>query len=122
MRQKVNFILICFVRFYQKYLSFLTTGACRYYPSCSQYAIWLLHFDNPFLAICKSCARILRCNQYFSGGISYPQVSIHIRGVIFMPKKITYWFVPIKNTKFLGIIPVLYKTYSVKVYIIKSLF
>ncbi|HOI83489.1 MAG TPA: membrane protein insertion efficiency factor YidD, partial [Campylobacterales bacterium] len=31
---------IAFVHFYQKFLSPITVGSCRYYPSCSEYAIW----------------------------------------------------------------------------------
>ncbi|WP_300948707.1 membrane protein insertion efficiency factor YidD, partial [uncultured Helicobacter sp.] len=61
-------VFIWSVRFYQKYLSAFSVGACRYYPSCSQYTLWLLYFDNPFLALFKSFLRILRCNQCFMGG------------------------------------------------------
>lgn len=119
---RVRWICILCVRFYQKYLSPLTIGACRYYPSCSEYTLWLLMFDNPFYALGKSFMRILRCNQLFAGGIAYPQAKILFKNIVFVPKKVKYWFVPTTNTSFLDIINAFNQTYIVRVYIIKSLF
>ena len=116
-----RWILIFLVRVYKRFVSPLSVGACRYYPSCSEYAMWLLKFDNPFLAAFKSLARILTCNQLFSGGIAYPQATLSFQNIIFTPKNVKYWFVPSTNKAFLGIMGVFKKTYTMRVYIIKSL-
>ncbi len=67
-------LAIKLVKFYQKFISPLTPPSCRYYPTCSSYALTLLRFDNIFFACIKICFRILSCNQFFSGGYSPPFV------------------------------------------------
>ncbi|MGN0350606.1 MAG: membrane protein insertion efficiency factor YidD [Roseburia sp.] len=61
-------LLIC-IRFYQKYLSGLKGGStCKFYPTCSQYAIEAIEkygaLKGGFLAV----RRILRCNPFTMGG------------------------------------------------------
>ena len=62
---KYFFILI--IRFYQKFLSPVFGGQCRFYPTCSEYAIQC--FENLPLhkAILKSVWRILRCQPLSKG-------------------------------------------------------
>jgi len=61
-------ILIILIIFYQKYVSFLKPATCRFYPSCSDYAIQAIqqygYLRGTFLAI----RRILRCHPYHAGG------------------------------------------------------
>lgn len=62
-------LLIFFIRTYQTTLSpRFSHGACRYTPTCSQYAIEAIEthgvIKGSFLAFC----RILRCNPLFKGG------------------------------------------------------
>lgn len=116
----MRLVFIAIVRLYQKFFSPLSVGACRFYPSCSEYALWLLRFDTFPSAICKIVFRILNCNQFFKGGIVYPVVSIKFQNLIFAPKWVEYWFVPTEKVSFLDIIPVPKKTYTIRVYIIKS--
>lgn len=116
-----RWILIFLVRVYKRFVSPLSVGACRYYPSCSEYTMWLLKFDNPFLAAFKSLTRILTCNQLFRGGTAYPQATLSFQNIIFEPKNVKYWFVPNANIGFLGIMGVFKKTFTMRVYIIKSL-
>jgi conserved hypothetical protein YidD len=65
-------ILIGLIRFYQGAISVHTPAACRFTPTCSQYAIEALQkygiFKGSFLAI----KRILRCNPW--GGSGYDPV------------------------------------------------
>ncbi len=75
-------VAVAFVRFYQKFISPVTIGSCRYYPSCSEYAIWQFETNGFFMAFFSSLSRILRCNKLFAGGIEYPRVH-------FTPPKIT---------------------------------
>ncbi|ELD9072359.1 membrane protein insertion efficiency factor YidD, partial [Campylobacter jejuni] len=69
--------MICLkiLRFYQKFLSPLKPATCRYYPSCSEYALWQFQKKNFFLAFFSTFFRILRCNPFFKGGFDYPRVS-----------------------------------------------
>lgn len=113
-------ILFVLIRTYQKTLSALSIGSCRYYPSCSEYALWLLPFEHPFFALFKIMLRILTCNQFFDGGIAYPKACVKLRNITFAPKKIKYWLIPITNKNFFAIMQAS-KIYTMRVYIIKSL-
>ncbi|MCI5473585.1 MULTISPECIES: membrane protein insertion efficiency factor YidD [Treponema] len=62
-----NFLCL-FIRIYQKYISPLFPGCCRFTPTCSEYAIEAIKKygsgKGTFLAI----KRIIRCNPYSKGG------------------------------------------------------
>jgi|GEM_PF-3678211 len=46
---------------------------CRFYPSCSQYAVSCAKKYPPHKAIPKIIWRLLRCNPFFSkGGVDLP--------------------------------------------------
>ncbi|SFB43787.1 membrane protein insertion efficiency factor YidD [Clostridium frigidicarnis] len=61
-------ILIKLIGFYRRYISPLKKPCCRFYPTCSQYALEAIEkygaLKGTFLAI----KRILRCNPFFEGG------------------------------------------------------
>lgn len=98
----MNKIFKYLIRFYQKYLSVISFGSCRYYPTCSNYAIWQFENNTFFKAIYFTIARILRCNQLFAGGFDYPIVRIAKHNNINFKKiKIKYWYVPIGDNKYL---------------------
>lgn len=85
------------VRFYQKFISPILPKSCRYYPTCSEYAIWQLKFNPILVAIFYIFKRILKCNQYFSGGVDYPQIRKNFtpKSGFFVIKKlnIKFWFI-----------------------------
>lgn len=60
--------LVFFIKIYRKYLSPLKKPCCRFYPTCSQYALDALEkygvLKGGFMAI----KRILRCNPLNEGG------------------------------------------------------
>ncbi|MGH1601001.1 membrane protein insertion efficiency factor YidD [Campylobacter majalis] len=101
---KVRDILLTFIKFYQNYISKLLPNSCRYYPSCSEYAIWQFKTNSVFLAMIAVFMRILRCNQLFKGGIDYPIIRKNFHSAYFLNKHfiqdIDFWFVPVKNGKF----------------------
>jgi putative membrane protein insertion efficiency factor len=66
-----------------QYISKMLPASCRYYPTCSEYASWQFEFNKPHKAFISSSLRILRCNQFFAGGIDYPLVE-------FRPTKPSY--------------------------------
>lgn len=65
-------ILINLIKKYQKYISPLKKPSCRYYPSCSNYAILAVEKYGFFKGILKAVWRIIRCNPFSKGGVDYP--------------------------------------------------
>ena len=61
------------IKSYQ-FISKMLPKSCRYYPTCSEYAMWQFEVNSPPKALIASSLRILRCNQLFSGGIDYPLI------------------------------------------------
>jgi uncharacterized protein len=61
-------LLILFVRGYQVSLGQLLPPACRYYPSCSAYAIEALERHGAVRGGMLSIKRILRCHPFRPGG------------------------------------------------------
>ncbi|MCY4381055.1 MAG: membrane protein insertion efficiency factor YidD [Proteobacteria bacterium] len=45
---------------------------CRFYPSCSSYALQCLEKDPIHVAIKKITCRLLRCHPYSKGGVDLP--------------------------------------------------
>lgn len=85
-----------------QYISKMLPASCRYYPSCSEYASWQFEFNAPYKALAASSLRILRCNQFFKGGIDYPLVDYsppkHLSILTFNTFcgkiDVLYWLVP----------------------------
>jgi len=61
-------LLIKAVLFYQRYISPLKRPSCRFYPSCSQYAIDALEKYGLKKGISLALGRILRCHPFHPGG------------------------------------------------------
>lgn len=61
-------LLIVFINFYRKYISPLKKPSCRFYPTCSQYAIDALEKYGVFKGTILAVKRILRCHPFNSGG------------------------------------------------------
>ena len=91
------------IKFYQYFISPMFGAKCRYHPTCSEYALWEIECDNIFVAIIKSFFRVLRCNQFFKGGIDYPVIKKNIKPLYGKKKEVKYWLIPLKKDKFLVI-------------------
>lgn len=65
-----TFILI--INVYRKYISPLKPPTCRFYPTCSEYAILSLKKYGLFKGLFRTVWRILRCNPFSKGGIDLP--------------------------------------------------
>jgi len=64
----VKRLLLALIRFYRRALSPHLPDACRYYPTCSQYAMTAI---ERFGALCGGwlgLKRILRCHPFRRGG------------------------------------------------------
>lgn len=61
--------IIKMIYFYKKYLSPLKKyGCCKYYPTCSSYAIEAIELHGVFVGMLIAIWRILRCNPFSKGG------------------------------------------------------
>lgn len=60
------------IRLYQKFISPLTPASCRYYPTCSTYAIQALKKYGIFKGSYLTIKRILSCHPW--GGSGYDPV------------------------------------------------
>ena len=60
--------LILVIRSYQLWVSPLLPAACRYYPTCSAYAIEALERYGPVTGSWMAIRRIARCHPFRAGG------------------------------------------------------
>ncbi|MBP7283816.1 MAG: membrane protein insertion efficiency factor YidD [Leptospiraceae bacterium] len=63
----MNKIFIFLIRLYKKFISPLLPGACRFHPSCSEYATQAFQEYGFFKAFYLSVFRISRCNPMSQG-------------------------------------------------------
>jgi putative membrane protein insertion efficiency factor len=61
--------LIGLVRAYQVTISPLTGPRCKYYPSCSRYAVEALRMHGALRGLRLAAWRLLRCNPWSDGGV-----------------------------------------------------
>jgi len=57
------------VRLYQRFISPLIAPRCRYYPSCSTYAVDAVRGYGALRGLVLAVWRLLRCNPLSRGGI-----------------------------------------------------
>ena len=62
-------IFISLIRAYQYTLSPLLGPACRFHPSCSEYAYQAIMRYGPVRGLLLAIKRILRCHPYHPGGV-----------------------------------------------------
>jgi len=62
-------ILILFVNAYRLLLSPFLGNNCRYYPSCSEYAITAIDRHGALKGSWLAAKRIGRCHPWHSGGV-----------------------------------------------------
>ena len=63
--------LIGLIRVYQLVISPLTPPSCRYYPSCSAYALTSLRRFGPIKGTWLAARRLLRCHPWAAGGVDH---------------------------------------------------
>ncbi len=56
------------IRLYQKNISANTSAKCKYYPTCSNYAVEAIEVHGVIKGLVLSVWRILRCNPFSKGG------------------------------------------------------
>ena len=63
-------ILTAPIKVYQKLISPMFGPRCKYYPSCSSYAVTAIE-NFGLKGIAMSTWRLLRCNPWSHGGVDY---------------------------------------------------
>lgn len=61
-------IIIAFIRCYQKFISPLKRPTCRFYPTCSQYAVEAVGKYGALKGSWLAIRRLLKCHPFHPGG------------------------------------------------------
>jgi putative membrane protein insertion efficiency factor len=71
MKNILRKIFLIPIHFYRKFISPLKPPCCRYYPTCSTYAVQAVERFGIIRGTMLAAWRILRCNPWSKGGIDY---------------------------------------------------
>ncbi len=61
-------LIILVIKFYQKFISPIKPGKCRFYPTCSQYMLQAVEKYGAFKGFVLGMKRILKCHPFHPGG------------------------------------------------------
>ncbi len=61
-------LLIGMIRFYRKYISPYKPASCRFYPTCSAYALEAIEKKGALKGGLMALKRILKCHPFHEGG------------------------------------------------------
>ncbi|WP_106850185.1 membrane protein insertion efficiency factor YidD [Blastococcus sp. Marseille-P5729] len=64
-------ILVAPIRFYQRAISPLKPPTCRFYPTCSQYAVEAIRVHGAWRGLGYASWRLLKCGPWHPGGIDH---------------------------------------------------
>ena len=69
MKRMLTALLIAPIRLYQRWISPAFAPRCRYYPTCSAYAVEAIRELGPIRGLILAAWRVLRCNPFSHGGV-----------------------------------------------------
>jgi putative membrane protein insertion efficiency factor len=67
--------LTLLISFYQKFISPAFAPRCKYYPSCSSYALTAIQ-SYRLKGVAMAAWRVMRCNPWSHGGVDYVRPKI----------------------------------------------
>jgi len=67
----MRLLLVGLIRLYQLLISPLLPPACRFYPSCSQYALVAVRDHGALRGSWLALARLARCHPWNPGGVDF---------------------------------------------------
>lgn len=67
----MKYLIISLIKLYRRFISPLTPPKCKYYPTCSSYALTAVSRFGAVRGSVLAVWRILRCNPWSIGGIDY---------------------------------------------------
>jgi uncharacterized protein len=81
MSHSLKNIAVAPIKTYQKWISPMFGPRCKYYPSCSSYAVSAIQTFG-LKGVAMSAWRLLRCNPWSHGGVDYavPKEKVEING------------------------------------------
>jgi putative membrane protein insertion efficiency factor len=62
-------VILAPVRLYQRFISPALPARCKYYPSCSTYAVQAVRELGPIRGVIVAAWRLARCNPWSHGGV-----------------------------------------------------
>lgn len=65
-------LLLALIRFYQRHISPYTPPACRFTPTCSQYAYEAITKYGAVKGGWLTIRRLARCNPFYKGDLNDP--------------------------------------------------
>ena len=69
--------LTLLITFYQKFISPALAPRCKYYPSCSSYALTAIQ-SYGLKGVAMATWRVMRCNPWSHGGVDYVKAQVRI--------------------------------------------
>jgi putative membrane protein insertion efficiency factor len=75
-------LLVMPIRAYQRVISPALGPRCKYYPSCSEYAVQAVRSYGVLRGLILASWRLLRCNPWSHGGVDYVE-----RQRVFRPRQ-----------------------------------
>lgn len=67
----MKYIIVLLINFYRKHISPHFPARCKYYPTCSRYALDAVEKFGAFRGSLLALWRLLRCNPWSMGGIDF---------------------------------------------------
>ena len=77
----MKYLLLLPIRFYRKCISPLFPPCCRYYPTCSAYAMQAIERFGAVKGLYLAVCRILRCHPWARGGVDEVPLSFRWRRI-----------------------------------------
>lgn len=75
----IAYILLGFVHFYRYAISPMLAPRCRFYPTCSQYALEAIRLHGAFYGGWLALKRVARCNPLSEGGMDNVPAKCHCK-------------------------------------------
>lgn len=63
-------VFLALIRVYQLLISPLLAPSCRFYPSCSAYALGSIRIHGSAKGLALATVRLIRCNPWNGGGLN----------------------------------------------------
>lgn len=65
----MKLLILSVIKFYRKFISPALPPSCRFYPTCSQYAMTSVERFGPIKGSWLAVKRISKCHPFHAGGI-----------------------------------------------------
>lgn len=82
----VGFAVLLPMHAYRRFVSPMLPARCRYYPTCSHYAVDAVRTYGPVRGFVLAAWRVVRCNPWSMGGIDEVRDQHVFRGRLGMPR------------------------------------